>query len=147
MVAEKPSSKPRFAARWGAARPSPARPYRLASRLIGIPAITVVGVLLYSGLRDHFVLPECDSGRAKQTLADVLKQLKFEPLRYDSIRTVSTGKDEVACNAVLPLPDGADVVVDYSFFWQGNKASMKYSISRRAPKKSGLNAPRAAGSG
>ena len=134
MAAEKPSSKPGFGPRWGSATSSPARPYRLASRLIGIPALTVAGLLLYSGLRDHFVLPQCDSGRARQTLADVLKQLKFQPLSYDSIKTVATSKDEVACNAILPLPDGADVAVDYSFFWQGNKANMKYSISRR-PRK------------
>ena len=59
-------------------------------RLIGIPAAAVAGVLIYSGLRDHFVLPECDSGRAKHTLSDVLKQLKLEPTRYEPIKTVSS---------------------------------------------------------
>ncbi len=89
-------------------RPCGRRPYRLALRLIGIPAVAVAGVLIYSGLRDHFVLPECDSARAKKTLTDVLKQLQLEPVRYEPIKTVSSSKDEIVCNATLPLPDGAD---------------------------------------
>ncbi len=146
MAAENSSPKPpasgRFT-RWPAARPSPASPYRFAFRLIGIPVIAVAGVLIYRGLHDRFVLPECDSARAKDTLADVLKQLKFAPLRYAPIKTISSNKEEVVCNAVLPLPDGANVIVDYSFFWQGNKANMRYSISRRAPQDSAIAPPRA----
>ena len=107
----------------------------MAFRLIGIPIIAVAAVFIYRGLRDHFVLPECDSERAKQTLAEIFKQLKFEPLRYEPIKTISTSKDEVVCNAVLPLPDGASVVADYTFYWQGNKANMKYSIHRQAPQR------------
>jgi hypothetical protein len=32
----------------------------------------------------------------------------------------------------LPLSDGAHVAVDYTFYWEGNKANMKYSISRKS---------------
>jgi hypothetical protein len=131
----KPSSPPIRARRWS--RPASSsvrspRPYRLSLRLIGIPAVAVAGVLIYSGLRDHFVLPECDSARAKKTLTDVLKQLQLEPARYEPIKTVSSSKDEVVCNATLPLPDGAAVTVDYKFYWEGNTANMKYSISRKS---------------
>jgi hypothetical protein len=128
----KPAS-PIRARRWSGPASSSARPapYRFALRLIGIPAVAVAGVLIYSGLRDHFVLPECDSARAKKTLTDVLKQLQLEPLRYEPIKTVSSSKDEIVCNATLPLPDGASVVVDYTFYWEGNTADMKYSISRK----------------
>jgi hypothetical protein len=101
-------------------------------RLIAIPAAAVAGVFIYSGMRDHFVLPECDSNRAKHTLADVLKQLKLEPVRYEAIKTVSSSKDEVVCSALLPLPDGANVAVDYAFYWEGNTANMRYSISRKS---------------
>lgn len=120
--------------RWSGSLSSPARPrpYRFALRLIGIPAAAVAGVLIYSGLRDRFVLPECDSARAKQTLSEILKQLQLEPVRYEPIKTVSSSKEQVVCNAVLPLADGADVVADYTFYWQGNKASMKYSIARKS---------------
>jgi hypothetical protein len=104
----------------------------LALRLIGIPAAAVAGVFIYSGLRDRFVLPECDSDRAKHTLTDVLKQLKLEPTRYEPVKTVSSSQDQVACNAVLPLPDGGTVTVDYTFYWDGGKANMKYSLSRKS---------------
>lgn len=108
------------------------RPYRFIMRLIGIPAAAVAGVLLYQGLRSHFFLPECNSESAKHTLADVLKQYKLEPTRFEPITTVSSTKDEVACKAVLPLPDGASVAVDYKFYWQGSTAQMKYSVTPRA---------------
>ena len=118
---------------------SPPRFRRLAFRLIGIPVLAVAGVLIYRGLHDRFVLPECDSGRAKDTLADILKQLKYQPLRYEPIKTISSSKDKVVCNALLPLADGANLNIDYSFFWQGNNAEMKYSISRRPAQRSGID--------
>jgi hypothetical protein len=122
------------ARRWSVPRSTPqARPYRLALRLVGIPAVAVAGVLIYSGLRDHFALPECDSARAKHTLSDVLKQLQLEPAGYEPIKTVSSGKDKVVCSAILPLPNGGNVAVDYSFYWEGTTANMKYSILRKPP--------------
>ena len=127
--------KPIRARRWSGSASPPARPrpYRMAMRLIGIPAVAVAGVLIYRGVRDRLVLPECASGRAKHSLADVLKQLQLEPTQYEPIKTVSTSKDQVVCNAVLPLPGGGSVVADYTFYWQGSSADMKYSISRKRP--------------
>ena len=98
--------------RWPAATPSSGRPNRLLFRLIAIPALAVAGVLIYRGLHDRFVLPECDSSRAKDTLAGVLKELKIEPVRYEPIKTVSTSKDQIVCNALLPLKDGAALNID-----------------------------------
>ena len=118
---------------------STVRPRRLALRLFAIPVLAVAGVLIYRGLHDRFVLPECDSGRAKDTLADILKQLKYQPLRYEPIKTISSSKREVVCNAVLPLADGANLNVDYSFFWRGNTAEMKYSISRTPAQSSAID--------
>jgi hypothetical protein len=112
--------------------PPRARSRRLALRLIAVPVIVIIAALLYHGLRDRFFLPECDSERAKQTLADVLKQLKLEPVRYEPITTVSSSKTQIACNATLPLPDGGSVAIDYSFYWQGSQANMKYSVARRS---------------
>jgi hypothetical protein len=116
----------------GGSRPSRSRPNRFILRLLVIPVLAVAGVFIYKGLRDRLVLPTCDSDRAKQTLSEVLKQLKLEPARYEPLNTVSSTKDQVVCNAVLPLPDGANVAIDYSFYWQGDKANMKYSVSRKA---------------
>ncbi|HTZ03800.1 MAG TPA: hypothetical protein VMC05_15820 [Xanthobacteraceae bacterium] len=109
------------------------RPHRLAFRLIGIPAAAVAGVLIYRGVSDRFFLPECDSERAKHSLSNVLKELKMEPVRYEPIKTISSSKDQVVCNAVLPLPGGGSVVADYTFYWEGGTAHMKYSVSKRPP--------------
>jgi hypothetical protein len=132
---------PRRVSRWSPPPSSRHNPYRLVFRLVGIPLIAVAAVLLYRGLQGRFVLPECDSDTAKQTLAQVLKELKLEPAQYAPIKTVSTSKTEVVCNAVMPLPGGGNVVADYSFYWQGNKANMRYSI-RREPAQSSWLAPR-----
>ena len=113
------------------ALPPRSRPARLAMRLIGVAVVVVAAALLYGGLRDRFVLPQCDSDRAKRTFADVLKELRLEPVRYEPITTVSSSKTEVVCTAVLPLPDGGNVAVDYRFRWQGNQANMSYSVSRK----------------
>jgi len=128
----KPSA-PLRARRWSGRRSPPERPqpYRFALRLIGIPAAAVAAVLIYRGLRDHFVLPACDSDRATHSLADVLKELRMEPTRYDPITTVSSSKDQVVCSAVLPLPDGGSAAADFTFYWQGGTAHMKYSVSRK----------------
>lgn len=115
-----------------ASRSTQQRSYRFIFRLIGIPALAVAAVLLYTGLRDRLVLPACDSERAVKTLSEVLKPMQLEPVRYAPLTTVSAGKDQVVCSAVLPLPGGGSVAIDYTFYWQGNSANMKYSVSRRA---------------
>ena len=104
---------------------------RWAARLIAIPLIGVVAGLLYYGLHDRFFLPECDSDRAKRTLSDILRQLKLEPSRYAPITTVSSSKTQVMCKANMPLPDGGNVVIDYSFYWQGSQANIRYSVTRK----------------
>jgi hypothetical protein len=109
--------------------PARPRPYRFALRLIGIPAAAIAGVYLYQGVRAHLFLPECDSDTARHTLADVLKQYRFEPRRFEPIKTVSSSNDEIVCNAVLPLSDGRNIAIDYTFYWQGSTASMKYAVT------------------
>jgi hypothetical protein len=110
---------------------SPRKSYRFVLRLLGIPILAVAGVFIYSGIRDRLVLPECDSDRARKSLAEVLKQLDYAPTKYQPITTVSTTKDQVVCSAVLPLPDGSSVAADFTFYWQGDKANMKYSVARK----------------
>ena len=135
MASDKPSPRPTSAARFTRLPTSPSSsrpPYRFALRILVIPVIAVVGVFLYSGIRDRLVLPECDSERARKSLAEVLKQVQFEPTTYAPIKTVSTTKDQVVCSAVLPLPDGSSVAADFTFYWQGDKANMKYSVARRS---------------
>jgi hypothetical protein len=122
--------------------PSSSRPpYRFALRILVIPVIAVAGVFIYSGVRNRIVLPECDSDRAKKSLAEVLQQFKYEPTTYAPIKTVSATKDQVACSAVLPLPDGGYVAADFTFYWEGDKANMKYSVARQATDDSSITPP------
>ncbi len=107
--------------------------------------LAVAGVLIYRGLHDRLTLPECDSTRAKNTLSDVLKQLNVDPLRDEPIKTISSNKEQVVCNVVLPLSDGGNLNIDYSFFWQGNTAEMKYSISHKPAQNSKTESLQAAG--
>ncbi len=131
-----PPSASRRARSWRAAGQSATSPYRFLLRLIGIPIIAVAAVFIYRGVHDRFALPECDSAAAKSTLSQVLKQLKLEPARYTPIKTISSSDSEVVCAATLPLPDGASVVANFTFYWQGDKANMNYSIHRQAPQSS-----------
>jgi hypothetical protein len=110
-------------------------------RLIGIPAVAVVGVFIYRGLSDRFELPTCDSDRAKHTLSDVLKQLKLEPTKYEPLKTVSSTKYETICKAVLPLPEGGFVSVDYQFYWQGDNANMRYTVGKTTTDDSDVTPP------
>jgi hypothetical protein len=122
-------------------RSSPRKSYRFVLRLLGIPIVAVIGVFIYSGIRNRIVLPECDSDRAKKSLAEVLQQFKYEPTTYAPIKTVSATKDQVTCSAVLPLPDGGYVAADFTFYWQGDTASMKYSVARKATDDSSIAPP------
>lgn len=124
------------ARRWSRPQQTPRSPYRTIVRLLGIPVLAVAGVILYRGLSAHLVLPKCDSEAARKTLSQVLKEMKLEPVRYAPIKTVSSNKDRVVCNAAMPLPDGGTVVADYTFYWQGNNASMRYTVHREAAKGS-----------
>jgi hypothetical protein len=117
------------------------RSYRFMFRLIGIPAVAVVGVFIYRGLSDRFELPACDSDRAKHTLSDVLKQLKLEPTKYEPLKLVSSTKYETICKAVLPLPEGGFVSVDYQFYWQGDNANMRYTVGKTATDDSDVTPP------
>jgi hypothetical protein len=44
---------------------------------------------------------------------------------------VSSSKTQIVCNAVLPLPGGGNVQVDYTFYWQGSQANVRYSVTRK----------------
>ena len=144
MSADKPpegrTSVPRIS-RWTSQRPARATSNRLLFRLIGIPALAFAGVLIWRGLQERLTLPQCDSSRAKSTLSDVLKQLNVEPLRDEPIKTVSNSKEKVECNVALPLSDGGTLNVDYSFFWQGSTAQMRYSISRQPAQNAPTQKP------
>jgi hypothetical protein len=126
--------KPIRASRWKPLPSTPATSNRALFRLIGIPALAVAGVLIYRGVQERFTLPDCDSARAKSTLTNVLNEMRVGPVTDAAINTISTDNKQVVCNLLLPMSNGGSVDVDYRFFWQGNKPTMKYSISLKPPQ-------------
>jgi hypothetical protein len=122
-------------------RSAPFRSYRFIFRLLGIPILAVAAVVIYSGIRDRLYLPGCDSDRAKKSLAEVLKQVNLEPTTYTPIKTVSSTKNDEVCSAMLPLPGGGYVAADFTFYWQGDTAAMKYSVARKATDDSPVTPP------
>jgi hypothetical protein len=112
-------------------------------RLIGIPALAFAGVLIYRGVQERFTLPACDSSRAKSTLNELLGQLKAGPLQEDAIKAISTNKQQVVCSVVVQQSGGVAFNIEYTFFWQGNSAEMRYSISRKAPQDTTTKPPEA----
>jgi hypothetical protein len=124
-----------------AGRSAPYKSYRFIFRLLGIPILAIAGVIIYTGIRDRLVLPDCDSDRAKRSLVEVLAQMKLDPTTYTPIKTVSSTKNDVVCSAVLPLPGGGYVAADFTFYWQGDKAQMKYSVARKGTDDSVVAPP------
>ena len=127
-----PHARPPLRARRWSVPPSPPRnnSNRTLFRLIGIAALAFAGVLIYRGVQERFTLPDCNSSRAKSTVIGVIEQLKLGPMRDGDIKTISTSKTQVVCSVALPS-EGSGVNVDYTFFWQGSRVDMRYSISRR----------------
>jgi hypothetical protein len=103
---------------------------RLILRLLALPAVAIAAYVMfnYGGLRDYVELPQCDSDHAKKWLGQALDPFKFGPTRYESIKTIASSKQEVVCNAVLTLPNGYNIAIDYSFYWSGSKVNMRYSV-------------------
>ena len=101
---------------------------RLIFRLLALPVLAGAAYLLFNGLRDYLELPQCDSDHAKEWLGQALDPFKLGPTHYESIKTISSTKQEVVCNAVLALPNGSNIAVDYSFYWKGSKVNMRYSV-------------------
>jgi hypothetical protein len=106
---------------------------RIVWGIVGLAAIALGASQLYSALKGMYVLPDCDSKSAKDTMAGIYKEHNFEPGDYTSIKTVSSSKDEIVCNAVLPLPDGVNLIAEYTFYWENNSPKVKYSMHRKAP--------------
>jgi hypothetical protein len=103
---------------------------RLIVRLLALPAIAVAAYVMYTygGLRDYLELPKCDSDHAKEWLGQALRPFNFGAPHYESIKTISSNKQEVVCNAALALPNGSSIAIDYSFYWNGSKVNMRYSV-------------------
>jgi hypothetical protein len=76
-------------------------------------------------------LPECDSKVARDTLSDVFKKNSVSASKYDFIKTLSKGEENV-CTASVSLWKGGHVEVDYRFFWENKEK--RWKVTRLEPK-------------
>lgn len=93
-----------------------------------ISVIVIGGAVLRSGLFESD-LPECDSSRAKDTLSNIFKEKNLNPKSYKQIKTISSGKDLVICQATLPLSDTELLTINYKFVSSASGAQIQYEYS------------------
>ncbi len=92
----------------------------------------LLGVLFVIGKMIEFrELPECDSKTARDTLSDVFKKNDVSASKYDFIKTLSKGEENV-CTASVSLWKGGHVEVDYRFFWEDKQK--RWKVTRLEPK-------------
>jgi len=74
-------------------------------------------------------LPACDSKRAKDTLSNVFQEKGLKPTSYSEVKTLSSTKDLVECQATLPVNDKEMLTVKYKFISVDSKSQIQYSIT------------------
>jgi hypothetical protein len=87
--------------------------------------LMVVGIVMQIG-----ELPGCDSKNARDTMSNVFQEQKLSLTKYNEIKTVSSSKDEVVCQASLAIKGGGTLIADYTFYWDDSKPKVRYSLSR-----------------
>ena len=97
--------------------------------IAGVGLIRLIGV--FTGSND---LPGCDSQRAKDTLSTVFKEKNFSPTSYGEIKTISSTKDLVECEATLPGDPKGTMDVTYKFVRNGSDQRVEYSIAIKPPQ-------------
>lgn len=108
------------------AKPTP-RWQTWTTRIVAV-VFLLIGVIKIISAFTGEGLPACDSRRAKDTLSDVFKDKQLKPTTYDEIKTLSSSKDLVECEAKLPTAD-ATLDVKYKFFIQGDQQRYEANIS------------------
>jgi hypothetical protein len=102
--------------------------------VVGIALLVVFAVIVVGKYITRNDLPACDSTDAKDSLSDIFKAKNVDAKRYNEIKTVSTTKEEVLCNASLTLQDDSVLEIDYRFFFEGDTKKVQITAAREKPK-------------
>jgi hypothetical protein len=98
---------------------------------VGCAVVAVLAVIAIARFATRDDLPGCGSTQAKDTLSDIFKKNNVNASRYDEIKTLTTGNDEITCNAALTLRDDSKLVIDYRLYREGD--GMKLLVTRSNP--------------
>jgi hypothetical protein len=85
----------------------------------GVGVFAVLALLAVAGtIMQIGALPECDSQKSRDTMSDVFSEQKISLTKYNEIKTISSSKDEVVCQASLAIKGGGTLIADYTFYWR-----------------------------
>jgi hypothetical protein len=104
---------------------------RIVKIVVAVGLLAVVGLIMVAKFVTRNDLPGCDSTRAKDVLSDIFKKNNVDATRYDEIKTLSKGDDEITCYAKLTLRDNGAQEIDYKLFREGG--DMRLQITRSNP--------------
>jgi hypothetical protein len=99
---------------------------------VGIFMLAVFALIGVAKIVTWGDLPGCDSDGAKSGLSDIFKTAKLEFSRYIEIKTLTTTKEEITCNATLEKTAGGNAEFDYRIFFDGKDP--KVQVTRAEDK-------------
>jgi hypothetical protein len=102
--------------------------------LVAIALLVIAALIAAANYITRNDLPKCDSRNAKDSLSDIFQAKNIDAKRYNEIKTVSTTKEEVLCNATLTLQDDSVLEIDYRFFFEGGTKKVQITAAREKPK-------------
>jgi hypothetical protein len=98
--------------------------YRIAGWFIVVVAVLIGAVQLL----DLFVLPECDSKRARDTLQKIFTDRKIELRQLTDIKSLSSTSSEKSCQARAETPE-EQALIFYGITWSGWTQEVRISHS------------------
>jgi hypothetical protein len=101
----------------------------LAYGIFGVLAVVVV-LAVAGNVMEIGNLPGCDSQRSRDTMSNVFKEQNISLTKYNEIKTVTSSKDEVVCQASLAVTGGGTLIADYTFYWEDSKPKVRYKLTR-----------------
>jgi hypothetical protein len=101
-------------------------------KIVGFVLVAVGALIAIAHFITRNDLPGCDSKRAKDTLSDIFKRNNVNASRYDQVKTLTKGDDEITCNATLTLADNKKLVIDYKLY-RAPEGEMRLIITKSNP--------------
>jgi hypothetical protein len=86
-------------------------------RGLAVFSIIVGSIVILAKLAEPFVLPNCNSKRAHDTLRNIFKEKNLPDPTLTDTKEITHTTDEKTCEAAFVIPDEKGVV-DYRIYWK-----------------------------